>query len=267
MSASIAPAAPPPLRPAVGPAGAPPARHREVARSAALPAEGDASWAPFYRTAAWAASLTVLLIPVAIVSHVVWPPPPWAAGAAGEWFAYFVANPLAGLLNLDLAMLVGLVAAIPLYLALYLALRPAGPTLALVATTAALLGTLLHILSNTALELLSLSQSHAVATTDAQRAVYLAAGEAALSAYYGTVFQVSYVLGYAAYVVLGIAMLRGGGFGRSTAYLGIATGIAGFGFYLPVIGLALSVFVVLLVGAWNILVARHLLRLAAEVER
>ncbi|HEU5316555.1 MAG TPA: hypothetical protein VFX49_10625, partial [Chloroflexota bacterium] len=149
----------------------------------------------------------------------------------------------------------------------YLALRPDSPTLSLVAATAALGATLLHILSNTAFELLSLSQSHAAANAETQRAVYLAAGEAALAAYYGTVFQVSYVLGYAAYVALGVAMLRGAAFGRPTAYLGIATGIAGFGFYLPVVGLALSVFVVLLVGAWNLLVARHLLRLARAIER
>jgi hypothetical protein len=164
-------------------------------------------------------------------------------------------------------MLVGLVAVIPLYLALYLALRPTTPTLALVSSTTALLGTLLHILSNTSFELLSLSQSHGSASSDAQRAIYLAAGEAALSAYYGTVFQVSYVVGYAAYVLLGIAMLRSPTFSRTTAYLGIATGVAGFGFYLPVVGLALSVFVVLLVGAWNVLVARHLFRLAEEAGR
>ncbi|HEU5315167.1 MAG TPA: hypothetical protein VFX49_03600, partial [Chloroflexota bacterium] len=123
MSATIAPTAPrrfrPTVGPTVGPTGDPLERHRDT-----LPAAGAGpSWAPLYRTGAWAAVVTVLLIPVAIVSHVVWPPPPWAAGAAGDWFAYIAANPLAGLLNLDLAMLVGLIAAIPLYLALYLALR------------------------------------------------------------------------------------------------------------------------------------------------
>jgi hypothetical protein len=97
---------------------------------------------------------------------------------------------------------------------------------------------------------------------DAQRAAYLAAGEAALSAYYGTVFQVSYVLGYVAYLAIGAVMLRSTAFGRATAYLGILTGVAGFGFYLPAIGLLLSVFVVLLIGVWNALVARRLFQLA-----
>jgi hypothetical protein len=238
-----------------------------LARQSLIATPGtDPQWATLCRTGAVCALVTVAVIPIAIVSHVVWPPPAWAAGAAANWFDYLTANPVAGLLNLDLAMLGGLVASIPLYLALYVALKPAGPTLALVASATALLGTLFHILSNTAFELLALSQSHAAAATDAQRQLYVAAGEAALSAYYGTVFQVSYVLGYAAYAALGAAMLRSSNFDRPTAYLGLATGIAGFGFYLPVVGLALSVFVVLLIGAWNVLVARHLLRLARALQ-
>ena len=265
MNAVAAPASTPPhvARPPTAGARVPGAitDPGAIAQSSAHTLGPATSWAALHRTGAWAALLTGLLIPVAIVSHIVWPPPPWAAGAAGEWFAYITANPLAALLNLDLAMLVGLVAAIPLYLSLYLALRPTGPTLALLGATTALVATLLHILSNTAFELLALSQAHAAAATESQRIVYLGAGEAALSAYYGAVFQVSYVLGYAAYVALGAAMLRSPTFGRATGYLGIATGVAGFGFYLPVVGLALSVFVVLLVGAWNLLVARHLLRL------
>jgi hypothetical protein len=224
-----------------------------------------ARWAWLYRIGGIAAAITVLLIPVAILAHLLWPPPPWAPGAAGDWYAYLQANPLAGLLNLDLAMAVGLVLAVPLHLALYVALRHTSPSGMLLATTAALPGTLLHLLSNTAVEMLAFRQAHAAATTDAQRTVYLAAGEAALSAHYGIVFQVSYVLGYLAYVVIGAVMLRSRVFGRATAYLGILTGIAGFGFYLPTIGLLLSVLVVLLVGVWNALVARRLFQLGAGV--
>jgi hypothetical protein len=228
--------------------------------------QAQAGWAWLYRIGGAAAVVTVLLIPLAVLAHLLWPPPPWAPGAAGAWFAYLQANPLAGLLNLDLAMAAGLVLAVPLFLALYVALRPASPSGAVIAAAAAVLGTVLHLLSITAVELLAFSQAHAAAATDAQRAVYLAAGEAALSAYYGTVFQVSYVLGYAAYVALGAVMLRGAVFGRATAYLGILIGVAGFGFYLPVIGTLLSVLVVLLIGVWNALVARRLFRLARNPE-
>jgi hypothetical protein len=214
-----------------------------------------------------AAVITALLIPVAIIAHVLWPPPPWAPGAAGDWFAYMQANRFAGLLNLDLLLTVGLVLSVPLYLALYVALRHASQSAMAIATATALLGTVLHLVSNTAIEMVAFSDAHAAATTDAQRAVYLAAGEAALSAYYGTVFQVSYVLGYVAYILIGAVMLRSVVFGKAAASLGIATGLAGFGFYLPTIGLFLSVFTVLFIGIWNVLVARTLFQLGQGISK
>jgi hypothetical protein len=223
-----------------------------------------ADWGLLYRMGALAAWGTALLIPVAIVSHMVWPPPPWAAGAAADWFAYIRDNPLAGLLNLDFAMEIGLVLSIALYLALYVVLRQTGRSLMVIATSVALLGTFLHLLANTSLEMLMLSGAYTTAATDMQRIIYLAAGEARLSAYYGMVFQVSYIVGYLAYIMIGIAMLRSNTFGRATAILGILTGIAGFGFYLPKIGLLLSVLVVLLIGIWNVMVGLRLFQLGSS---
>ncbi|MDT8394725.1 MAG: hypothetical protein RQ761_12850 [Bacteroidales bacterium] len=132
----------------------------------------------------------------------------------------------------------------------------------LIAAFIAVLGVFLHMLSNTAWELLLLSEAHAAAITEMNRNMFLAAGEARLSAYYGMVFQVSYILGYIAYILIGVVMRRGELFSRSTANLAIITGIAGFGFYLPEIGTLLSVLVVLLIGIWNISVGRRLFQLA-----
>jgi hypothetical protein len=42
--------------------------------------------------------------------------------------------------------------------------------------------------------MLSLSEEYAAATTDAERDLYLAAGQAMLATFEGTAFQVSYVL-------------------------------------------------------------------------
>lgn len=177
---------------------------------------------------------------------------------------YIQGNPLAGLLNLDFALEIGLVLSIPLYLALYVALKQNSRSLMVIATSVALLGTLMHLLSNTAWEMLMLSEAYAAATTDVQRTIYLAAGEATLSTYYGMVFQVSYILGYLAYIMIGIVMRQGKLFGRATANLGILTGIAGFGFYLPKIGLLLSILVVLLIGIWNVMVGRRLFQLGSS---
>ena len=245
-----------------GPAYLPELSHPGQHLAETTRAGAETEWAWLYRLGAISAVLTVLLIPVAIIAHVLWPPPPWAPGAADEWFAYIQANPIAGLLNLDLAMEIGLVLPIPLYLVLFVALRRVSPSGMAIATAIAVLGTVVRLASNTAIEMLVFSQAHAAAVTDSQRAMYLAAGEAALSAYYGTAFQVSYVVGYVAYIAIGAVMLRGAAFGKATAYLGILTGVVGFGFYLPTIGLCLSVFVVLLIGVWNALVARRLWQLA-----
>jgi hypothetical protein len=223
-------------------------------------AVADRAW--LYRLGGYGALATVALIPVAVLAHLLWPPPPWAPGAAGDWFAYLRAHPVAGLLNLDLAMAAGLLAGVPLYLALYAVLRPVAPSPVLVTTAAALLATLLHLLAIAPLEVAAFGQAHAAAATEAERTAYLAAGEAALASYYGTVFHASYVLGYAAYVAIGLLMMRSVAFGRGTAYLAIATGILGFGFYLPSVGTLASVLVVLLIGTWNVVVAGRLFRLA-----
>lgn len=215
-----------------------------------------------YRLAAVAAVLTVALTALAIAAHLAWPPPSWSAGSAVHWFERFQASPMLGLLGLDLLIVFSLVLGIPLFLALYLALREEGGAAVLVATAMALAGTLLHLVSNTAFEMLALSQGWSAATSEAQRAVFLAAGEATLAAYQGTAFHVSYVLGYAAKVALGVVMLRSPAFGRAAGRVGILAGVAGFGLYLPRIGILLSIVSVLFIAAWNALLARSLWRLA-----
>ncbi len=217
-------------------------------------------WNLLYRIGAVAAWFSAVLIPLAIVSHIAWPPPPWAPGAASDWFIYLQGNPLAGLLNLDFALEIGLVVSIPFYLALYVTLEKHNRSLMVTALSAALLGILLHILSNTAWEMFLLSKAHASASAEAQRNIFLAAGEARLSAYYGMVFQVSYVSGYLAYILIGLVMRRSKLFGKSTGTLAIVTGIGGFGFYLPVIGGMFSVLVVVLIGVWNVIVGLKLYR-------
>lgn len=221
-------------------------------------------WRILFRVGAYAAWFTALLIPVAIVSHLLWPPPSWAAGSAADWFTYIQDNPLAGMLNLDFAMEIGLVFSIPVYLALFFTLKQAGPSLSVLAVSVALTGIFLHMISNTAWEMLQLSNAHAVASTDMQRSVFLAAGEARLSVYYGMVFQVSYILGYLAYILIGILMLRGNLFSKTVAYLALLAGIGGFGFYLPEIGTLFSVLVVFIIGIWNVLVGMKLFQLGRK---
>jgi hypothetical protein len=222
----------------------------------------DFAWKSLYKVGGAAALATVALVLMAIIAHIVWPPPEWSPGAAIDWFTRFQDNWLLGLLGLDLLIIIGLVLGVPLFFALYFALRRAGESIMVIATAIALIGTVLHLTSNTAFEMLLLSEGYAAAATDAQRAMFLAAGEAALASYYGTTFHVSYVLGYVAKIIIGTVMLRSIVFGQATAYMGILAGVAGLAFYLPTIGLFLSILSVLLIAIWNVMVARGLFRLA-----
>ncbi|HMQ32775.1 MAG TPA: hypothetical protein PKD53_18735 [Chloroflexaceae bacterium] len=235
---------------------------RRMSAAEARPEPAAPSWRALHLVAGAAALCSVALIVAAIGTHIAWPPPAWAPGPALDWFVRFQENWLLGLLGLDLLIVVGLVLGVPIYLALYLALRQAGETAMLIATAMALLSTVLHLVSNTAFEMLAFSQAYAAATTVAERALLVAAGEATLAAYYGTAFHVSYIMGYAAKIVIGAVMLRGGGFGRATAYVAILAGALGLGLYLPAVGLLCSVLSVVLLAAWNLLLARALIRLA-----
>ena len=75
--------------------------------------------------------------------------------------------------------------------------------------------------------MLSLSSQYAAATTDAERAIYLAAGQAMLTLFDENAFLVSYVIVSASWVMISGVMLKGRVFSRVIAYAGILAGAAG----------------------------------------
>jgi hypothetical protein len=112
--------------------------------------------------------------------------------------------------------------------------------------------------------MLSLSDQYAAATTDGQRDLLLAAGQAMLAIYNGTAFHVSYVIGAVAFLVIAVVMLRSTEFSKATAYLGIAANVIALGLYVPAIGIYISIFSVLFLFIWYILIARKLLELGRD---
>jgi hypothetical protein len=130
-----------------------------------------------------------------------------------------------------------------------------------IATALGLLGIAMFIASNPAFEMLALSNQYAAATTDAQRSIFLAAGQALLATWQGTAFQVAYVLGSVAGIAIGMVMLRSSSFGKVTASMGILANAVGLGLYLPMIGVYIAVFSVVFLEVWYILVARTLFQL------
>jgi hypothetical protein len=215
------------------------------------------SWRTLYRAAGVAALITTLLVPVQLAVFMAYPFPETVTG----WFQLLQDNPLAGLVDLDLLLVVDNVLLVVIALALYVALRPASPSVTTMATGLWLLAIVLFIASNPALELLALSDRFAAATSEAQRSTAVAAGEALLAGWDGTAFQVGYVLGQLAGIMIGLVMLRSGLFGRAVPYTLIAGNVVGFGLYLPTVGLTISALSGLVLWAWYLLIARRFFRL------
>ncbi len=198
---------------------APQRRAETPGTSAAAPPES--AWRPLYLVGSGAAMLSVTLIALAVAVFLFWPPPTDVNG----WFTLFQRNRFLGLLDLDLIMVVVSALLIPLYLALYIALRRVSQSFSLIALALGLIGSAVMISANPAFSLLSLSDGYAAATTTAQQAMYLAAGQAALTNWTGTAFDMAYLFTGLAGLAFGALMLRSDLFSKVTAFAGIAMGV------------------------------------------
>jgi hypothetical protein len=219
----------------------------------------DSNWRGLYTAGGVAAFVTAVFIPIHVLVFIIWPPP--LDGTVNDWFTLFNDNWLLGLLSMDLLLMADYVLLIPIVLALAIALRHTSPSLVAAGTACFFVAIAVYFSSNTAVEMMSLSNQYADAATDAERAVYLAAGQSQIESYVGTAFHVNYLLGSLAGILIGIAMLRGTVFSRPAGYAAIIGNAVGFGLYLPVIGLALSVIAGLILWVWYILIGRILLKL------
>ncbi len=150
-----------------------------------------------------------------------------------------------------------------IYLALYAAHRRASESFIAIALTLGLIGIAAYFASNIAFEMLSLSSHYATAATDAQRAVFLAAGQAKLAVYKGTAFDVYSILEVVAMLIISVVMLCSTIFSKATACAGIVTGVL-----MPVpstagtIGPSFALLSLVPFAVWCILIARRLFMLA-----
>ena len=211
-----------------------------------------------YRIGAIAAvGLAVLTILHSVVFSVVGLPENVA-----DWFDLFIRNPIGGLLAFELLMVVYVVMSVPVVLALYGALRPTSASLMALYVALSLVGIVAFIAARPAFEMLSLSDGYSAATSEAERAAYLAAGTATYAAFHGTAFWVSYLLGSLGGLIVSAVILRGTVFSRRTAYVRVASSVFDFGLFVPGVGLLIALLSVVCLLAFNLMVARRLLQLA-----
>ncbi|MCL5611789.1 MAG: DUF4386 family protein [Chloroflexi bacterium] len=219
----------------------------------------DAGWRGLYRVGGVAALLMFVLTLVQSFIFVAYPPP----STVIDFFTLFQKNKLLGLLDLDLLLIVINILLILIYLALYAALRQFNKSYMAIALVIGLVGTTLFFASREAtFGMLSLGNQYTAATTDTERAVLLAAGQALLAIYNGTAFDLSYVLGGVVILIFSVVMLQSNIFNKATAYVGIVMGIL---MLVPptagTIGLFLSLISLVPTLIWLIPIARKLFQL------
>ncbi len=229
-----------------------------------LDVDSHPEWTWLYRLAGVATFTSAALIIVAGAVFVRMPPPGFEPTASNtrEWFAFFQAHRLVGLFNLDLVMVMDNVLAIPVFLALYVALRRISLSWTTIAVAAALVGTAGYFAINPAFSMLALSDHYLAAGSEADRAAALAAGQTVLAIYKGTGFNLYIVLVSAAGVILGALMLRSPRFGKVAGSCGIAANVLNPGMFLPLVGLYIGFIALLPLLVWYVLVGRAFLRLA-----
>jgi opacity protein-like surface antigen len=211
-----------------------------------------------YKIGGAAALIIAVLIPIHAWIFIANPPPDNIL----DFFRLFQKNWLIGLLDLDLLMILDQVLMIPIILALYVALKRTSESFMAIGAALAFVATTAYFASREAtFGLLSLSSQYAAANTDAQRAMFLAAGQALFTTYNGTAFQLSYNLGQVAGIIISFVMLRSKLFSPVAAYAGIIGNLVGFGLYVPAVGTYISLFSVIGLWIWYILVGRSLLKM------
>jgi hypothetical protein len=218
------------------------------------------NWTGIYKLGGVSALILVAIIIIQGIVASLAPQP--LEGTALDWFKLFEKNALIGLIDFELLMVVYVILSIPIALALYVLLRPVSPSWTAVYLVLGLLGTICFITARPALEMLSVSQSYAAATTEAEKAMYLAAGQSMVAIFHGTAFQIGYLLGSLTGLIISLVMLKTNIFSKTTAYVRIGSAICDFGLFIPAVGLYISLFSVLFLLIWDILIAHRLFQLA-----
>ncbi len=190
-----------------------------------------------------------------------------------DWFTLLQNNPLFGLTWLNLFDMVNYVLVGMMFLALFAALRQANYSAITIAAALGFAGIVVYLASNQALTMLSLSDQYAAATTDVQRSMLLAAGQATLAihdnaGYEGTGLYLSFFFVTVTGLIISLVMLRSRirVFSKVTAYVGILANGFGLSYYLTLafapalVALPISVSALFLL-AWYILIGRRLFQL------
>jgi hypothetical protein len=238
-------------------------------------AESSSSdWEGLYKVGGAAALIVTVLLTIEIIVFTAYPLPSTVIG----YFTLLQSDKLLGLLDLYLLEILAYALFVPMFLALYVALRRANESYMALATTLAIIGIAVFLATNNPFSMLSLSDQYAAATTDAQGSLFLAAGQAMLAntnqrAVEG--FNMGFLLVSVAGLIVSAVMLRSNIFSKVTAYVGILANAISLAEYFRLAFVPAAVLLLLIIATasgfllmiWYILIARRLFQLGQGVSK
>ena len=183
-----------------------------------------------------------------------------------DWFTLFQTHWFLGLRNLGFLNLIGAALLAPTVLAIYSALRRDHEAYAAFGTILFFVGLAVFIAGSRAFPMLSLSNQYARASTDAQRSLLVAAGQAMLAEGQS---RAGIPLVEFACLVISVVMLRAKVFSKATAYAGVLGNVLllvveillALRQMLPDWGMAIAIGAGLSIMTWYLLIGRRLLQL------
>jgi len=225
----------------------------------------DSGWSGLCRIGGVAAFLLAVYSLATMVQLVIVGGPP---ATATEAFSLLQSNRILGLLRLDLPTILAMPLYYLVFLGLFAALRRADCAYAAFSTALAFVGVTLFLAAPAALSMISLSEKHAAAKTEAARVQLEAAGEAILATdiWHGTSAFMGGILLQSGAVLISVIMLRSDVFSKTVACVGILT----YGLdlahivlsvFLPAVGVVLMAVAGPLYLIWFPLLGRRLLQL------
>ena len=228
----------------------------------------DTTWHSLYKLCGVAAIIFIVYSLITMVQMVGIGGMPTTAE---EGFVLLQENRMAGLLRLDILTLFTLPLYYLLFFGLYGALRRTNEVYATLAILLGCVGLTLVLATPSALSFVTLSDRFAAAATEAQRAHFLAAGEAMLASdlWHGSGARLGGLLLQIAWVLTSVVMLGNRNFGRFTTYTGlVAHGVdlarILLGFFFSVLDIPLMAIAGPLYLVWFPLLARDLFRLSKQ---
>ncbi len=228
----------------------------------------DSRWKSLYKVGGVVALIAAALLLTEIIVFTIWPQP----NTVTNYFVLFQNSKLIGLFSFYLLEFFAYALFVPIFLAIYVAIRRANESYMALALTLAITGVAVFLATNNPFSMLSLSNQYAAATTDAQKDLYLAAGQVILTntnqrAVEG--FNMGFFLLSTAGMIISIVMLRSKTFSKVISYVGILTFTISLFDYIRVVFMpSISILLLIIAAAsglliliWLVLIARRLFQL------